>query len=811
MSEVPLTQSVVIHPRADTNADANANANSNADTVIYLCSKSKLKNDVVNQLFENLQMFQIHEKKKYWIVNLQIPEGLSPEQPINEWTSDACSTRIWYGKETQRLNDGDKIIALENGIYMYDDQKQYYDVCCMMVYDHTTKKTDRYNSFGIQIDPDLLGLYLNPVTNSQMRPDGSVYTRDQVITGYGSTFGQYLNRKFGVDPGNWMKDPRFGNVDRLEQMKDCCDKYLIDSLTLRIPDFPKQGVVFKHMVQILTNPFFFNILNKLLKRMISDNFDINSVDFFAGLCSRGYWFAPILAMIFGKGFIPITKASKVPNSASTKRKKYNTEYSADEFALEESVNFLPVGGVKRTCLIVDDLLATGDSIAVGALNVLTENGVNVLGAVTVHDVPELRAIASEKLKKHNLKCIVLVNENGLPNDFAPLKYKIPECLIKRIESDDSLDQYERKYTLTDEQWVNENKTETETEKIEAEAETEPGAEPFQQHVRFIYTEKERSLAEKIFESLKLSLPLEKLRAGITTGKFSNGETRVQIESSVRNMHVIIISQIRTGFVNDDVMELLLTLDACVRSGTSKITVILPYYPYSRSDKKDHPRCPIAAALIAKLLSSSHIDNLVSLDLHAGQIQGFIERGFHNLYMKNNICDHMFNDYLKFYNQSEWNRRFILIAPDAGSARAVKGYSKILGINNVILDKQRDYSKPGTVIGSRIIGSPDDLKDKIGFIIDDMADTFGTLCSAAKTLVEYGIKYVIVFVTHGVLSGPAIENINTTPHIKEVVVTDTLPQEQNLINCPKLRVISCAELIARSVDGILTGRSVSRLF
>lgn len=796
---------VVVH----TGDQSNENKNH-----IYLCSKSKLKKNVICELFDTMQMFQIHNKQNYQIIDMQMPQELSPEQPINDGTEDACLARIRYIIESVELHDGDKIIALENGIYTYNEQ--YYDICCMMVYDHTTKKIIRYNSFGISIDPRLFTTYLDPRYNELMIdefPDENDNLADNMdenildeimngeIRGLNNTFGHYLHRKFNVDAANWMKDPRFGNICRTKQMKDCCDKYLLDTHTQRINDYPKPGIIFKHMTPILTNRFFLDTLFCLLERVIGDNFNIDQIDYFAGLDARGFWFAPTLARVFKKGFIPIRKASKIPHNVNTKKAKYVTEYSADEFALEESMDFRSSGGIKKTCVILDDLLATGGSI-IGAMRVLTDNDINVIGAVTIYDVPELRKVASETLKQHNLRYIVLVNENGKPNDFIPLKYKIPECLIHRIEINDTKNH--RVYTLSDEEWKNYPVTtnliidlNTEVEKIK--------------NVRFIYTEKEKDLAEKIFKSANMIIPLENLRTGITTGVFSNGETRVQIETDVRNKHVVIISQTRTGHINDDIMELLMILDACVRAGTSEITVVLPYYPYSRSDKKDHPRCPIGAALVAKLLTSCHIDNLVSLDLHAGQIQGFIDRGFHNLYIRNYMCDFMYNNYLKFHDKEKWNDNFILIAPDAGSARAVKCYSKVLGINNVILDKQRDYSKPGTVVNSRIIGSPDDLKDRIAFMIDDMADTFGTMCAAAKELVDYGVKYVIVLVTHGVLSGAAIENINKTQCIKEVVVTDSLPQEHNLIKCPKLRVMTCAELIVRCIDGILTSKSISRLF
>lgn len=180
-------------------------------------------------------------------------------------------------------------------------------------------------------------------------------------------------------------------------------------------------------------------------------------------------------------------------------------------------------------------------------------------------------------------------------------------------------------------------------------------------------------------------------------------------------------------------------------------------------------------------------------------------------MKKYICEYIYKNYLRLYEKSDWNKYFILIAPDAGAAKTVKGYTKLLDINNVIMDKERDYSKPGTVVRSRFVGSKDDFIGKTGIIIDDMADTMGTMCSAIEELIENGLKDVIIIVTHGILSGLAIERINNGKYIKEVVVSDTLPQNQNVSKSPKIKIVSSSELIARAIDGILTGRSISRLF
>lgn len=365
----------------------------------------------------------------------------------------------------------------------------------------------------------------------------------------------------------------------------------------------------------------------------------------------------------------------------------------------------------------------------------------------------------------------------------------------------------RKYTLESDIWANiDGMTVDEIYKIDSDK---------MQRVKILYTEKEKDLAEKIMDVLikqtGAKIASNEYRVNITTGLFSNGETRVEINTNIRNNHVIIICQTRTMHINNDLIELFMIIDACSRADAKKITLIMPYYPYSRSDKKDAPRCPIGASVIASILKNMHISNLVSIDLHAGQIQGFIDKGFHNLYIRNYMCDYIYNNHLKFYDEKNWNEHFILVAPDAGSGKAIKGYSKILGINNIILDKQRDYSKPGTIIQSRFIGDKNDFKNKTGIIIDDMADTMGTMCSASKELVDNGMKDVIVIVTHGVLSGQAIQRINITPYIKKVIVTDTLPQSENLKLSAKLEIVSVSELIARTIDGILTGRSISRLF
>jgi adenine phosphoribosyltransferase len=402
------------------------------------------------------------------------------------------------------------------------------------------------------------------------------------------------------------------------------NKYLIDDFTDVIPNYPKEGVMFKHMTSIVTNPILLEILFKTLERFIRNNFNVNKIDYFAGLDARGFYFAPTLAHIFKKGFIPVRKAGKIPKTDTTliATESYGTEYSSDEFGLEYSPEYLG-----KNVLIVDDLLATGGSF-IGSASVLTKVGLNIVGAVTVYDVFGLREIARKKLSDANIQYRVIINDNGIPNDFMQLNYKFPDITLQKLESDKLSDkQYKTThFTMSADEWVEiTGLSAKEIELIDSNK---------MNNVTLIYADKDTSLATKILDVMNnqmgTSIEYDTVRTPITTGKFSNGEPRIKIDASIRNKHVIIISQMRTGFIPDDFMELMFILDACNRAGSAKITVVMPYYPCSRSDKKDDPRCPIGAALIAEMLDLKKIHNLISVDLHAGQIQGYLDKGFHNL-------------------------------------------------------------------------------------------------------------------------------------------------------------------------------------
>lgn len=778
---------------------------------VYLCSKSTIKTNVVRNLVDLMTKIR---KQQYTLINLDIAYD-TVEQPLDETTTMSCFTRLTMAHQhihsqcTPHLTS--IIISLESGLYINDDGN-VYDICVMLVYDYDTNSVTRYNSFGIQIDNELFTRYMNsnqfvPTQFTIEPPPDIIFHNKEYIGGYNVTFGKYLKTFFDIQHDNWMLDPRFGKVDRHDQLMDCCNKYLINSSTGIISNYPKEGVLFKDMTTVVVNADLITILYKTLERLIKDNFDISNIDYFAGLDARGFYLAPHVASIFNKGFIPVRKAKKIPftDRSTLVTESYSTEYSDDELGLKLLPDYLPVNGKVKKVLLFDDLLATGGSL-ICATNVLRKAGLDVVGAVTIYDVQPLRSLVKQRFTDASLQYKVLINENNLPNDFVPLYYKIPNVALKRLEDHAETNIVTRNYTLSDEEWNQyENYTHDEIACIDTTKMND---------IRVIYTEKDKDLAEEILRVLSRQSNVsisDTLRVNVTNGLFSNGETRVKLDTNTRNKNVIIVSQIRTGHVNNDFMELIMILDACSRASAKEITVVLPYYPYSRSDKKDDPRCPIGASVVAKLMENMHVGKLVSLDLHAGQIQGYIDRGFHNLYIKKYMCEYIYANYLKFYTKELLNDMFIIVAPDAGSAKSAKGYSKLLGINNIIMDKERDYSKPSTVAKSRFIGSCEDFKGKTALIIDDMADTMGTMCATVKELVEHGLKDAIVFVTHGILSGPAIDNINNTQCITEVVVTNSLPQKDNVSKSPKIKVLSCAELIARAIDGILTGRSVSRLF
>lgn len=296
--------------------------------------------------------------------------------------------------------------------------------------------------------------------------------------------------------------------------------------------------------------------------------------------------------------------------------------------------------------------------------------------------------------------------------------------------------------------------------------------------------------------------------------FANGEIKVEINTSIRNKDMFILqtgASDKNHTINDYIMELFQLIKACKLSGAKSITTIIPCFPYARSDKKDAPRCAIGSATIAEILEMFGVKRITSMDLHAGQIQGFA-RGipFDNLYGINLLTNELRTRYFKDMSTDDINKHYVLISPDAGGVKRCEAYARLLKMDYVIMHKQRDYTKESVVLNSKLIGDPEKIKGKTGIIIDDIADTFGTMISTINTLTVY-IEKMIVVVTHGILSGPAVKHINDCKSIINVVVIDTIDQTNHKEQCNKLIVVKSAELFADVIKRLRLNESISELF
>ena len=298
------------------------------------------------------------------------------------------------------------------------------------------------------------------------------------------------------------------------------------------------------------------------------------------------------------------------------------------------------------------------------------------------------------------------------------------------------------------------------------------------------------LAGKICSALGVPLGVSKVK------NFSDGEIMVEIGENVRGREVYIV-QSTCYPTNNNLMELLIMMDALKRASASKITAVMPYYGYARQDRKVAPRTPITSKLIADLLTTAGADRVITVDLHAGQIQGFFDIPVDNLYAAPVILEYIKKNFCK--------DSIVMVSPDAGGTERARAYAKRLGSTLAIIDKRR----PGPNI-SEVMHLIGDVKDKVAIILDDMVDTAGTLTQAAKALNEHGAKAIYACATHGVLSGPAIDRINDS-HIEEVVVTDTIPLEDKAERSEKIKVLSVAELLAEAIRRIHQNESVSSLF
>ncbi|MBF7044249.1 ribose-phosphate pyrophosphokinase [Campylobacter volucris] len=293
-------------------------------------------------------------------------------------------------------------------------------------------------------------------------------------------------------------------------------------------------------------------------------------------------------------------------------------------------------------------------------------------------------------------------------------------------------------------------------------------------------------AKKI--SKYLSLPLSD--AGVK--RFSDGEISIQIDESVRGKDVFII-QSTCAPTNDNLMELLIMTDALRRSSASSITAIIPYFGYARQDRKASPRVPITAKLVANLIESAGVDRVATIDLHAGQIQGFFDIPVDNLY-----GSIIFNDYIKNKNY----KNPIIASPDIGGIARARSVAKALGLDIVIVDKRREKANESEVMN--VIG---DVKDKEVILVDDIIDTAGTIVKAAEVFKNKGAKSVIACCTHPVLSGIAYERI-AKDALDELVVTDTIPLKQQM---DKIKVLSVAPIFGEVIRRVYHNESVNSLF
>lgn len=288
--------------------------------------------------------------------------------------------------------------------------------------------------------------------------------------------------------------------------------------------------------------------------------------------------------------------------------------------------------------------------------------------------------------------------------------------------------------------------------------------------------------------------------------FSSGEPRVQVLDNVRNMDVVLIQSIGRNIsgcsTNYYFMELLTMIDACKRSNARSITVVIPFYPYARQDKKDQPRVPITAKLVANMIEMAGATRVITMDLHAAQIQGFFNIPVDNIYAINLMVS-----YLRDFVTAESH---ILISPDNGGVKRIEAYAEKLKIKYLIMHKSRDHTLSSVVHKSTLIGDTEGIESMTGVIVDDMIDTGGTMVRGIEELMRFGIKSFILVITHGVLSGPAVERLMGCDAIKEVVVTNTLPMDC-FPEFTKLKVIDVSSLFGDILDRIRTGSSVSELF
>ncbi|KAJ6497538.1 phosphoribosyltransferase-like protein [Mycena sanguinolenta] len=313
-------------------------------------------------------------------------------------------------------------------------------------------------------------------------------------------------------------------------------------------------------------------------------------------------------------------------------------------------------------------------------------------------------------------------------------------------------------------------------------------------IRILTGNSHPELAQAVAE--RLNVPL----VPCTVKKFSNGEINVKISESVRDEDVFIL-QSGCNDVNDNLMELLILISACKTASARRITAVIPCYPYARMDKKDQSRAPITAKLVANMLVVAGCDHLITMDLHASQIQGFFDIPVDNLW-----SEPLMLTYIK-RRIAGWENS-IVVSPDAGGAKRVTAIADKLGIEFALIHRQRDRTLANAPERMELLVG--DVKDKVAILVDDMIDTGSTLTMAVNTLHEKGAKAVHVLISHGLLSETNLSLVEQLP-IVELVVTNTIPQSKHQALCSKLVTIDISPTIAESIRRTHNGESISLLF
>ncbi len=300
----------------------------------------------------------------------------------------------------------------------------------------------------------------------------------------------------------------------------------------------------------------------------------------------------------------------------------------------------------------------------------------------------------------------------------------------------------------------------------------------------------KELAREVAAYLKLDL------GDTTVSTFSDGEIMVRLNENVRGSDAFVI-QSTCMPVNDNIMQLLLIIDALKRASAGRITAVIPYYGYARQDRKVQPRVPISAKMVADLITAVGTNRVLTVDLHAGQIQGFFNIPVDNLYAAPVLLDYIKKKYV--------SNSLVIVSPDAGGVERARSFAKRLNCSIAIIDKRREKANECEVMN--VIG---DVVNKDTLLLDDMVDTAGTLAQAANALMAEGAKRVSAVCTHAVLSGSAIERINNSA-MEELIVTNTIPLDSKMSECRKLTVLSIASLLGDAIKRINEESSISSLF